>query len=108
MKAKEVLQKLNITRPTLTKYVKDGLIKVDSKINGQYHYNEESVNNLLTNKKEVKNSIQLEQGKSNELISCLTNIIEIFDILGCYNKLPPEALSRVTESKKLLKTIKKD
>ena len=47
MKAKEVLEKLNITRPTLTKYVKEGLIKVDSCINGQYNYNEESVNKLL-------------------------------------------------------------
>jgi len=47
MKAKEVLEKLNITRPTLTKYVKQGLVKVDSVINGQYNYNEESVNKLL-------------------------------------------------------------
>ena len=28
MKAKEVLELLQITRPTLTKYVKEGLIKV--------------------------------------------------------------------------------
>ena len=30
MKAKEVLQILNITRPTLCKYVKEGKIKVDA------------------------------------------------------------------------------
>ena len=108
MKAKEVLQKLNITRPTLTKYVKEGWVKVDSKVNGQYYYNEDSVNALLNNKKEVKNNIELEQNKTNELLSCLDNIIKIFDILGCYNQLPPEALSRLNESKKLLKTIKKD
>ena len=47
MKAKDVLEKLNITRPTLTKYVKQGLIKVDSVVNGQYNYNEESVLHLL-------------------------------------------------------------
>lgn len=50
MKAKEVLSLLGITRPTLTKYVKTGLVKVDSEINGQYNYNEESVRALLTNK----------------------------------------------------------
>ena len=50
MKAKEVLSLLGITRPTLTKYVKTGLVKVDSEVNGQYNYNEESVRALLTNK----------------------------------------------------------
>lgn len=36
MKAKQVLEILDITRPTLCKYVKQGLIKVDTVINGQY------------------------------------------------------------------------
>lgn len=49
MRAKEVLTLLNVTRPTLCKYVKQGLIKVDSVINGQYRYNAESVYNLLKN-----------------------------------------------------------
>lgn len=49
MRAKEVLQTLNITRPTLCKYVKQGLIQIDSKINGQYRYNRDSVYNLLKN-----------------------------------------------------------
>ena len=43
MKAKEVMQILNISRVTLWRYVKQGLIKVDSQINGQYRYNKESV-----------------------------------------------------------------
>lgn len=51
MRAKEVLKILSISRPTLCKYVKQGLIKVDSVINGQYRYNKESVLNLLNNKK---------------------------------------------------------
>lgn len=51
MKAKEVLEILDITRPTLSKYVKQGLIKIDAIINGQYRYNEESVYNLLKNNK---------------------------------------------------------
>lgn len=51
MKAKDVMRILNITRPTLCKYVKQGLIKVDAVINKQYRYNEESVYALLTNNK---------------------------------------------------------
>lgn len=50
MKAKEVLELLQITRPTLCKYVKQGLIKVDACINGQYRYNKESVYALLSGK----------------------------------------------------------
>lgn len=49
MRAKEVLEILGITRPTLCKYVKQGLIQVDSVVNGQYRYNAESVYNLLNN-----------------------------------------------------------
>lgn len=49
MRAKEVLELLHISRPTLSKYVKQGLIKIDSVINGQYRYNEDSVRKLLTN-----------------------------------------------------------
>jgi len=51
MKAKEVMQILQITRPTLCKYVKQGLIKIDSCINGQYRYNDESVYKLANNQK---------------------------------------------------------
>lgn len=43
MKAKEVLRLLQMTKPTLTKYVKIGIVKVDSEINGQYTYNFDSV-----------------------------------------------------------------
>lgn len=50
LKAKEVLEILRITRPTLCKYVKQGLIKVDTCINGQYRYNKDSVYNLLKGK----------------------------------------------------------
>ena len=49
MKAKEVMQMLNISRPTLCRYVKQGLIKIDSIINGKYRYNRESVEKLLCN-----------------------------------------------------------
>ena len=47
MKAKEVMKLLNICRQTLYNYVKQGLIKTDCCINGQYRYNAESVYTLL-------------------------------------------------------------
>ena len=43
MKAKEVLKILKITRPTLTKYVKDGKVKVRELPSGMYDYDEDSV-----------------------------------------------------------------
>lgn len=47
MKANEVLKLLRITRPTLTKYVKEGLIKVEKLPNGRYEYDSESVYSFL-------------------------------------------------------------
>ena len=47
MKAKEVLRLLRISRQTLTKYVKDGLIEVETLPNGRYEYNEKSVYKFL-------------------------------------------------------------
>jgi resolvase, N domain protein len=47
MKAKEVLQILKVTRQTLTKYVKEGCVKVTVKGNGQYDYDSDSVYKLL-------------------------------------------------------------
>lgn len=47
MNASSVLQILNITRPTLSKYVTDGTIKATKKENGQYDYDSESVYKLL-------------------------------------------------------------
>lgn len=47
MKASEVLQILQITRPTLTKYVKSDKIKVTVKGNGQYDYDADSVYKML-------------------------------------------------------------
>ena len=43
MKASEVLKILRITRPTLSKYVKEGIIKVTVLPNGRYDYLSESV-----------------------------------------------------------------
>ena len=47
MKAKDVIKVLQISRATLYRYVKAGIVKVDCEINGQYRYNAESVFALL-------------------------------------------------------------
>lgn len=51
MNAHEVLYRLDITRQTLTKYVKNGIIKAEKKENGQYEYDDESVYKLLNERK---------------------------------------------------------
>lgn len=48
---------MRVTRPTLTKYVKEGLIKVTTKGNGQYDYDSDSVYKLLNKDIERKTFI---------------------------------------------------
>ena len=55
MKAKEVLRLLNISRVTLTTYVKKGYIKVVQQPGGQYAYDPESVFKIL--KKDTRKNI---------------------------------------------------
>lgn len=57
MKSKEVLELLKITRPTLTKYVKEGLIKTTTLPNGRYDYDSESVYKLFNKGVERKTYI---------------------------------------------------
>ena len=52
MLAKDVLRVLGITRPTLTKYVKTGIIRVTVLPNKRYDYNEEDVYGFLN--KDIK------------------------------------------------------
>ncbi len=52
MKSKDVLNLLRITRQTLTKYVKEGVIKVAVLPNGRYDYDAESVYSFLN--KDIK------------------------------------------------------
>lgn len=47
MLAKEVFRVLKISRPTLTKYVKNGIIRVETLPNGRYNYNEDDVYKFL-------------------------------------------------------------
>ena len=117
MKAKEVLEKLNITRPTLTKYVKTGLIKVDSEINGQYNYNEESVYSLL-GKASLDKTMETEINKGDyvkpkivntdieDLIRILENESIILTQLGQLRLLQPSSIEKLKENKKLLTELK--
>ena len=57
MKAKEVLNKLKVTRQTLTKYVAKGYIQVAKLPNGQYDYDDNSVYNFLNKNVTRKNVI---------------------------------------------------
>jgi len=57
LKASEVLKTLQITRPTLTKYVKEGMIKVTVKGNGRYDYDADSVYKMLNKDIERKTYI---------------------------------------------------
>ena len=57
MKSKEVLELLQITRPTLTKYVKEGIIKTTTLPNGRYDYDLESVYKLFNKGVERKTYI---------------------------------------------------
>lgn len=66
MKSKDVLRLLNITRPTLTKYVKDGTVKTINQINGQYTYDDESVFKLLNKNNPRKNVIYSRVSSSNQ------------------------------------------
>ena len=51
LKAKDVMEILDISRRTLSRYVEAGTVLIDSNINGKYRYNKESVFKLLRHDK---------------------------------------------------------
>ena len=55
MTAQEVLRTLQITRATLTKYVKTGKLKVTVKGNGRYDYDADSVYKMTSIKQSGRN-----------------------------------------------------
>lgn len=69
MKAKDVLNKLRVTRQTLTKYVALGYIKVTKLPNGQYNYDDDSVYSFLnkdvTRKTVIYSRVSTNAQKSN-------------------------------------------
>jgi len=57
LRSKEVLELLKITRPTLTKYVKTGIISVETMPNGRYAYNKDDVYRMFNKGVERKTYI---------------------------------------------------
>lgn len=80
MKAKEVLQILRVTRPTLTKYVKEGLIKVTVKGNGQYDYDSDSVYKVLNKDIERKTYVyaRVSTAKQKKDLENQVNLLKTF------------------------------
>ena len=105
MKAKEVLEILNITRPTLSKYVKEGLIAVDSEINGQYNYNEESVNKLLGIT--VCNNETVPDSKIQTIVQIENLLIDIFYQLAGMKLLTSDSIMKLKKANDLFKTLEK-
>ena len=91
MKSNKVLKLLNVTRPTLCKYVKKGLVKVRVLPSGFYDYDEESVYKLL-NKNIERTSViycrvstskqkkDLENQKKTVEAYCMKNGIKISEV----------------------------
>lgn len=66
MKAKQVLNHLNITRVTLSHYVTSGKLKVTKLHNGQYDYDDKEVFNLKTSNQPRINVIYCRVSTSNQ------------------------------------------
>ncbi len=59
MKAKEVMQRLNISRVTLCCYLKEGRLRATKMANGRYDYDEDSVYEFLGRKHIKKNKVNV-------------------------------------------------
>ena len=91
MKSNKVLKLLNITRPTLSHYVKIGKLKATMQPNGFYNYDEESVYKIINKDIERKNVIyarvstpkqkrDLENQKKTLESFCMSNGVKISDV----------------------------
>ena len=107
MKSSEVLELLDITRPTLTSYVKSGKIKVIKKGNGYYDYEEESVYKFLNKNKpneQRKNIIYCRVStykQKNDLSNQVLNIINYCNMNNIiYDKIYNEIASGVDFDRK--------
>ena len=76
MKAKEVLNLLDISRPTLSHYVRNGWIKVEKAKNGRYWYDSKSINEFLNRKIDRKTVLYARVSTTNQRKD-LENQIEI-------------------------------
>ena len=68
MKAKEVMELLDISRRTLTRYITKGVIKGNRLPTGRYIYDDESVLKLAGNRKYTKASKVINDNKKSYII----------------------------------------
>lgn len=102
MKAKEAMETLRITRPTLCKYVKKGWITVKKLPGGQYEYDESSVYNFTKEDKRTKT-------KAEVLTDCIKYSTNVLLYLKASHQLPQECtenLDKLVASYKELKKLK--
>ena len=73
MKAKEVMELLDISRRTLTRYITSGVIKGNRLPTGRYIYDDESVYKLAGNRKYTKASKDIKDSKNSCIIIYIVN-----------------------------------
>ena len=83
MKAKEVMELLEISRRTLTRYITKGIIKGTRLPTGRYIYDDESVYQLAGKKKHTKDNKAIEDSKKLYVIVYLVDDKYRFSL---YNK----------------------
>ena len=84
MKAKEVLQLLRISRPTLSAYCKQGIIKYTVLPSGMYRYDADSVYALL-NKNIPRNVVLYARVSTANQKKDLTNQVDLLKQFCCQN-----------------------
>lgn len=123
MNTKEVLVRLKISRPTLNKYIDQGLIKATKQFNGRYVFNDDEIIGLSENLKVIdraqsslihespieepkKYDQTLDQELVKNINKALSNCLEVFDELEKFRILTPKAVSAKAELKNALEKIK--
>ena len=100
MKVKEVMSLLRISRPTLCKYVKSGIIKTTKLGNNHYDYDEKSVYAFLNKDVKRKTMVYCRVSTSKQKKD-LIKFEEIISILHCYS-IKPYSKRRINKIKKVL------
>jgi putative resolvase len=104
LKSKEVLELLQITRPTLTKYVKNGIIKTTTLPNGQYDYDKESVYKLFNKGVERKTYVyaRVSTTKQKPDLENQINLLKQFCFSNgwCINKVFSDVASGISFEKR--------
>lgn len=81
MKSNEVLRLLKVSRPTLTKYIKEGFITGIKKENGYYDYDEDSIYKFLNRNDTRKQVIYARVSTSKQKVDLENQIQNIEDFM---------------------------